>query len=428
MNNSDHFSGGSEDARPLSDDHWKERLSGRFVHIRTFGCCYNAGDSDILSTVLEDLGSRIVTDPESADAIVLNTCIVIGTTERKMIREMGSYPGKDVYVTGCLPLARPEILAQFPKVRVIMPDSIHHAAVYIPYIRKGSVQVVQVGPGCMGSCRYCITRRARGKIQSVPPEEIISQVVACAEGGAVEIRLAGQDLSAYGCDTHEMSLASLLEQFPSSLGRCKVRLGMMNPATLLPIAGNVARAMKHGPFFSFLHLPIQSGSDQVLDLMERGYHRKDILHILETFRSEIPDITIATDIITGFPGETEEDHVKTLDLLRLMKPGMVNVTRYSWRPGIGMSRIGELPDRIRKDRSRAVIQEAYAALLIDNTKKIGRVLLVVVTEQLKPGSVMARSSLYEGVVIREEVVLGTVCQVTITGCTPHYLIGKLVRD
>lgn len=93
-----------------------------------------------------------------------------------------------------------------------------------------------------------------------------------------------------------------------------------------------------------------------------------------------------------------------------------------------MSRIGELPDRIRKDRSRAVIQEAYAALLIDNTKKIGRVLQVVVTEQLKPGSVMARSSLYEGVVIREEVVLGTVCQVTITGCTPHYLIGKLVRD
>jgi tRNA A37 methylthiotransferase MiaB len=203
---------------------------------------------------------------------------------------------------------------------------------------------------------------------------------------------------------------------------------MMNPATLKPIAQEVARAMKNGPFFSFLHLPIQSGSDHVLDLMGRGYTVADVQNIIDIFRAEMPDITIATDIITGFPGETDDDHEETVRLIRRIAPGMVNVTRYSWRPGTGMSRDHELPDRIRKDRSRAIIRESYTMFQKANEKKRGAVMTVIPTEQLKPGSVMARSGRYEGVVIREECQLGIPYMVTITGSTPHYLIGEVVRD
>lgn len=410
------------------DGQWEQALSGRPVYIRTFGCAYNAGDSDLLASVLKNRGSILVSDPMKADAVILNTCIVISSTERKMCREITAYPGREVYVTGCLPLGRPALLENLAHVRVIHPDSIHRAAAAIPYSHEGAVSVVQIGPGCAGSCRYCITRCARGTIRSIPPEMIYKRIAESVAGGAVEIRLAGQDLSAYGRDTGDKTLATLLEGVPPLTKPARIRLGMMNPATLRPIARQVAHAMKHGPFFSFLHLPVQSGSDHVLDMMGRGYRVADILQILEIFRSEIPDIRIATDIITGYPGETSGDHLQTRELIRQIAPAMVNVTRYSWRPGTGMTRENELPDRIRKDRSREIIREAYVMLHQRNEQKIGTVMTGVVTERIRSGSVMARSRSYEGIVIQDTIPPGVSCTVQITGCTPHYLIGQPVRD
>ncbi|MDD3573609.1 MAG: hypothetical protein PHD71_01070, partial [Methanospirillum sp.] len=183
------------------DRQWEEALSGQAVYIRTFGCAYNFGDSDLLESVLKNLGSVIVTDPGQAEVVVINTCIVIGSTERKMIKEIASYPDHEVYVTGCLPLAMPALLQDMPHVKAIHPDSIHLAATTVPHVHDGVVSVVQIGPGCVGSCRYCITRCARGSIRSIPPEKIYEKITGCARGGAVEIRMAGQDLSAYGHDT-----------------------------------------------------------------------------------------------------------------------------------------------------------------------------------------------------------------------------------
>ncbi|HOJ95673.1 MAG TPA: radical SAM protein [Methanospirillum sp.] len=410
------------------DGAWEQALSGQRVCIRTFGCAYNTGDSDLLASVLKNQGAIMVSDPSMADAVILNTCIVIDSTERKMCKEIAAYPGREVYVTGCLPLGRPALLENLAHIKVIHPDSVHRAAAGIPYSHEGAVSVVQIGPGCVGFCRYCITRCARGTIRSIPPGVIYKRIVGDARGGAVEIRLAGQDLSAYGRDTGDKTLATLLEGVPPLTEPARIRLGMMNPATLLPIAQKVAHAMKHGPFFSFLHLPVQSGSDHVLDLMGRGYRVADILKILEIFRSDMPEIRIATDIITGYPGETSEDHLQTRELIRQISPAMVNVTRYSWRPGTGMTRANELPDRIRKDRSREIIREAYAMLHEKNEQKIGTVMTGVVTERIRPGSVMARSRSYEGIVIQENILPGISCTVLITGCTPHYLIGQPVRD
>ena len=410
------------------DEQWKEALSRRQVYIRTFGCAYNFGDSHLLESVLKELGSTIVTDPGKAEIVVINTCIVIGFTERKMIREITSYHDQEVYVTGCLPLAIPAHLQDMPHVKAIHPDSIHRAADTVQHVHEGPVAVVQTGPGCAGSCRYCITRCARGTIRSRPAEKIHADIVGCAKGGAVEIRLAGQDLSAYGHDTGDRTLATLIKAIPPLPKDARIRLGMMNPATLKPIAREVAQVMNNGPFFRFLHLPVQSGSDRVLEMMGRGYRVADILDIIEIFKAEIQDITIATDIITGFPGETEKDHEQTMNLVRRLSPGMVNVTRYSWRPGTGMDRKNELPDRIRKDRSRAVIREAYDMFQKANEEKIGSVMSVIPVEKIRPGSVMARSDLYEGVIIREDYPPGIPFFVRITDCTSHYLIGERISE
>lgn len=417
----------SEDERVTSDS-WVEAFTRLRVCIRTFGCAYNEGDSSRLVTILESKGCTIVQDPSDADVIILNTCIVIGTTERKMVKEMRSYDGKRVFVTGCLPLARPELCQNGQVTGVITPDSIHRMSAGVSSVYSDPVHVIQVGPGCTGSCRYCITRVARGYMRSIPEESIIQSIRDASSSGVVEIRLAGQDLSSYGHDTPGFSLATLMRGVPRLSGTCKIRTGMMNPATLLPIAEEVALAMRDGSFFHFLHLPVQSGSDRVLEMMGRGYTVQDVLKIVDLFRSVIPGITIATDFITGFPGETEADHLASVGLMERMGPGMVNVTRYSWRPGTDMTREGELPERIRKDRSRDMIRIGYAAMLALNERTIGSIEEVLVTEALRPGSVMARTHSYGGVVIQGFYPPGTQLHCRITGCTPHYRIGEPVNQ
>ena len=416
----------SEDQRDKNDS-WVEALSRLKVCIRTFGCAYNEGDSSRLATILESKGCTIVKDPSDADAIILNTCIVIETTERKMVKEILSYDGRQVFVTGCLPLARPELCHSWQVTGVINPDSIHRLSDEISPKYADAVCVIQVGPGCTGSCRYCITRVARGYMRSIPEESIIQSIGDASGGGVVEIRLAGQDLSSYGHDIPGFSLVTLMRGVPRLAETCKIRTGMMNPVTLLPIAEEVAQAMRDGPFFHFLHLPVQSGSDRVLEMMGRGYTVHEVLEIVDLFRSVIPGITIATDFITGFPGETEADHLASVGLMERMRPGMVNVTRYSWRPGTGMGREGELPERIRKDRSRELIRISYAAMLASNEKTIGSIEKVVVTEALRAGSVMARTGSYGGVVIQGEYPPGTQLYCRITRCTPHYRIGEPVN-
>lgn len=416
----------SEDERDTSDS-WVEALSGLNVCIRTFGCAYNEGDSSLLASILTSRGCTIVTDPSKADAIILNTCIVIETTERRMVKEIQSYDDRQVFVTGCLPLARPELCQIGQVTGVINPDSIHRQSADISLASPGAVRVVQVGPGCTGSCRYCITRVARGYMRSIYQEKIIQSICDASLEGVVEIRLAGQDLSSYGHDTPGFSLVTLMEGMPRLRDTCRIRTGMMNPATLLPIAEKVALAMRDGPFFHFLHLPVQSGSDQVLEMMGRGYTVQEVLRIVDLFRRVIPDITIATDFIAGFPGETDTDHQASLTLLDQMRPGMVNVTRYSWRPGTGMGREGELPERIRKDRSRELIRFGYEAMRASNEQTIGRIEEVLVTEALRAGSVMGRTASYGGVVIQGEYPPGAQIHCRITGCTPHYRIGEPVR-
>lgn len=405
--------------------HWVQELSGHSVCILTYGCTFNEGDTDRLSQILTSAGCSIVSSPNEADVVVLNSCIVIDKTERKMVRLMRDLAEKPLWVMGCLPTARPDILSAFPHVRVILPDDLYGMDNPHYPASSGGIAVVQIGPGCLGECRYCITRLARGKIRSIPEGDILSQIQHAVKNGAYEIRLCGQDISAYGWDHGGSALPSLLHRIRTIPGSFKVRLGMMNPATLAPVAREVAEELCDDKFYSFVHLPIQSGSDDVLARMNRGYTVAEYLQLISIMRAFLPGISIATDIIAGYGDESEEEFRETVSLLHTLAPDMINVTRYSFRPGSSASRDGELPDRIRKDRSRELIRVGYGILKEKKAALIGTMMEVLITEELRPGSVMGRAENYLGVVIAETLPIGSSHLVEITGERTHYLIGSV---
>lgn len=413
---------GHQGAKP---PYWVQELSGLSVCILTYGCTYNEGDTDRLRQILTSAGCSIESTPKDADAVILNSCIVIDKTERKMVRLMRELAEKPLWVTGCLPAARPDILSAFPDVRVILPDDMYGVDASYNPSSTGGIAVVQIGPGCLGECSYCITRLARGRIRSVPEDDILSQISHAVKNGACEIRLCGQDISAYGWDHGGSALPSLLHGIRRIPGSFKVRLGMMNPATLAPIAGRVADELGDDKFFSFVHLPIQSGSDAVLARMKRGYTVSEYMHVISTMRESLPHISIATDIIAGFGDESDEEFWESIYLLQTLAPDMVNVTRYSFRPGSSASQVGELPDRVRKERSRELVRVGYSILKERKAALIGTVMEVLITENLRPGSVMGRTGNYLGVVIPEVLPVGSSHLVKITGERTHYLIGTV---
>lgn len=401
-------------------------LAGKKVFLRTFGCTYNAGDSWKLAEILKAQGCTLIEDPAVADVVVLNTCAVVGKTERKVLAELRRHEGRPVYVTGCMPLALPGAFAGTRRpVVTIHPDEIHTAWAWVNTVPSGPVGIVQACRGCLGSCTYCITRRARGSLRSRDPREILSETASLVAAGAVEVRLTGQDLAAWGRDTGQ-SLSSLLHSLCSLPGHFMVRPGMMNPATLYPARESVAEAFTLPKIFATLHLPVQSGSGEVLRRMQRGYTPAEVIEIVGVFREAVPCLSLTTDIICGFPGETEEEFEETLMLLREIRPDRVIVTRYSPRPGTPAAAEVDMPDRIKKERSRRLLSLAVETARAENARWRGRTVPVIVTERLRPGTSMGRTREYRGVVIDGEFPPGTVLPVRILEDCLHYFRGQPV--
>lgn len=401
-----------------------EDLQGRRIYIESYGCTYNHADTRRLEAILEGLGCRL-TGPEEADAVIVNTCTVIGATERKMLRRLAAFADRDLYVTGCMPLVQMDEIRSVCTPHVIHPDEIRERSGGVGTPGAGAVGVVQVASGCVGRCSYCITRLARGRLKSAPAQDILDAVRHLAAAGACEIQLTGQDVAAWGLERGE-SLPDLLQAIGEVPGRFAVRLGMMNPASVLGILDPLIDACRSDRVFRFLHLPVQSGSDTVLERMQRGYSAADVVRIVDAFRSAFPDVMISSDFITGFPGETDEEFRRTLELLRRAAFVKVNITRYSRRPGTPAAALKDLPERIRKDRSRVLLAEANRIYDRYNEGWIGRETTVVATEKNVPGSTVCRNPCYLNVVITEDLPFGFSGRAVITENRRHYVIGELI--
>jgi MiaB-like tRNA modifying enzyme len=400
-------------------------LAHKRVYIETYGCRYNFGDTADLVEVLKRHGSTCVATPDDADAVIVNTCTVVGPTERRMLRRLSALKDKPLFVTGCMPLVQREAILAVCSPVIISPEKIREAYRSVKTIGPGNVGIVQIAQGCLGRCMYCITRRARGPLASFPAGEIRDKVRAFIEAGAYEIQLTAQDTSAWGRDTGQ-TLPDLLSDLASLPGNYRIRVGMMNPATAGNILHELVDAYASERIFRFVHLPVQSGSDRILEQMGRDYTVREFEEMVSAFRRRYPDISIATDFIVGFPGETEEDFSRSLALTGLIKPAKVNVTRFSPRPFTGPFKEKDIPDAVKKDRSRilnAFAEDQYSSL---NQPYLGTTVSCVVTEKLRAGSVMARTAAYQGVVISEDLPVGIPVEVCLTKDRKYFFMGSLV--
>ncbi len=400
-------------------------ICSRRVFIETHGCRYNFGDTAKLVEILKHQGCTIADSPDEVDAVIVNTCTVVGPTERRMLRRLSAFSDRELYVTGCMPEVQLGAILAVCDPVIIPTAAIQECYRKVGTVAGSSVGVVQLAQGCNGTCTYCLTRFARGPLKSFPPEEIWRQVRALAAAGTAEIQLTAQDASSYGRDTG-LSLAGLLADMEDAPGNYRIRVGMMNPATVMEDLDGIVDAFSGDRIFKFIHVPVQSGSDAVLKRMGRRYTAEDFCELVAAFRNRYPDITIATDMIAGFCGETDRDFSASLDLLRRIRPNKVNVTRYSRRPFTPTAGEKDFPDSVKKERSRlmeACAGEIYATA---NAEHIGTEIPFIVTETLRKGSVMARSPTYLGIVINEELPIGYIGRAVLEKDRKYFFIGERV--
>lgn len=398
------------------------------IYTETYGCTYNAGDTEKLMEIARSQGCVLASSAEDADAILINTCVVIDKTEQHMYERLDLYADKLLFVTGCLPPVTENILKiRYPHIHIIDPSLIHSCYMEVATAHSGTNGVLQIARGCNGHCTYCITRLARGKLVSFSAEDIVRQATSIIQAGATEIQLTAQDTSSWGLDRDDgLRLPDLLRMLCKIPGKFMIRIGMANPDTLLPILDDFLLALKDPKIFLFLHIPVQSGSDPVLRLMGRRYTSAQYEEICQRTREAFPDIRISTDYIAGFSGETDEDATASVEQIRRTKPGKVNITRFSLRPNTPAARMKKTPEQVKKQRSRAITNAANEVYDANNDALIGKTLTAVVTEVVKEGSVTARDRTYQNIVIMEEIEIGTTVTVKITQHRRHYLIGELI--
>jgi MiaB/RimO family radical SAM methylthiotransferase len=344
-----------------------------------------------------------------------------------MLRRLSGLRDYDLYVTGCMPGIQRDAILAVCSPTFISPEIIHDLYRSVGTVATEGIGIVQIAQGCAGSCTYCITRFARGPLKSFAEEEILAQVRAFVRAGSYEIQLTAQDVSAWGMDIGK-SLPELLVSLDKIPGNHRIRVGMMNPATVKGQTADLIDAFAGDHIFKFLHLPVQSGSDAILARMGRRYTAVEFGEIVRLFRKRYPGITVATDMIVGFCGETDVDFSASLDLIRMIKPAKVNVTRYSRRPFTPLTQEKDFPDHVKKNRSRAmnaVAEEVYGSL---NAAQLGKIVPFMVTETLRKGSVMARSPEYTGIVIREDLPVGFHGDAILKQDRKYFFIGERIRQ
>jgi threonylcarbamoyladenosine tRNA methylthiotransferase CDKAL1 len=335
------------------------RRSKPKVWVEAYGCSASMADSEMISGLLKGAGYEIATKQSEGALNLIVTCSVKDTTEHRMVSRIKamSKSNKPLVVAGCLPKAdRTKIEALNSSASLLGPHSIEKAAevvgsalagsrlvaledsaadkVNIPRMRLNpTVSIVEIASGCMSECTFCQTKIAKGWLRSYRIGDIMRQIKADVEGGCKEVWLASTDNGCYGKDAGT-DLVELLKACCSIEGDFKIRLGMMNPMYMPEMLDRIISAFyENEKLFRFLHIPVESGSDKVLRKMKRGHTARTFLDAVRAFRNKIPEMTISTDVIVGFPSETEDDFKETLDLVERAEPDTVNISRYGARPG-----------------------------------------------------------------------------------------------
>jgi MiaB-like tRNA modifying enzyme len=411
-------------------------------HIETYGCTSNRGESREIERRLRDAGHHRTTLKE-ADVAILNTCTVVEKTERNMLRRAEELADEvaDLYVTGCMALAQG---AEFAGVDAQVmgwdevPDAVTNGECPTTTpdtepILDGVVGILPIARGCMSNCSYCITKFATGRIDSPLVEDNVRKAEALVHAGAKEIRVTGQDTGVYGWDAGERKLPELLDRICDIEGEFRVRVGMANPGGVHGIREELADVFAANPkLYDFIHLPVQSGSDDVLEAMRRQHRVDKFRDIVETFDKRLVHWTLSTDFIVGFPTETDADHQASMDLLAEVRPEKVNVTRFSKRPGTDAAEMRGLGGTLKKERSKAMSELKREVVSEVHESMVGQRREVLVVEPGHGDSVKCRDSAYRQVIVQDAsehgVEPGGFLTVEVTSARPMYCFGEPVAS
>lgn len=417
------------------------------AYIKTFGCSSNRAETEIIIGILKDSSIEITDSIEAADAVVVNTCTVRGETEARVLKYLRSLNGKRVIVTGCMASIQPALVAlSSPTASLVsvgnarsIPEIIRGGARSVlllesgdipdpPPFRMGLRSIIPISRGCLGSCSYCIVRHARGRLRSSPREKILDSAEAAVRRGAREIWLTAQDAAAYGADIGS-SLPELLECLTALPGDFMIRVGMFNPSSALKCLPRLVEAFSPRTVYKFVHAPLQSGSDRVLELMMRGHSADDFFALVSKFRSRHRRISLATDIIVGFPGEVDDDFKETCEAILKLKPDKTHIARYSPRPHTEAASMDQVRESVKKERSRRLVAIKREVQQEVNSSWVGETTEALAMELSSNGKALARSREYKPIWVsgvgRE--ILGKWVNVDVDSCTPFSLSGRISR-
>ncbi|MGB8404322.1 MAG: tRNA (N6-isopentenyl adenosine(37)-C2)-methylthiotransferase MiaB [Mycobacterium sp.] len=445
--------------------------AARTYQVRTYGCQMNVHDSERLSGLLDAAGYRRAADGEDADVVVFNTCAVRENADNKLYGNIShlaprkqSNPDMQIAVGGCLAQKdRATVLQKAPWVDVVfgthnigsLPTLLERAR----HNREAQVEIVEaleqfpsalpatresayaawvsISVGCNNTCTFCIVPALRGKEVDRRPGDILAEIQTLVDQGVLEITLLGQNVNAYGASFIDPetprdrgAFAKLLRACGHIEGLERVRFTSPHPAEF---TDDVIEAMAATPnICPTLHMPLQSGSDRILKAMRRSYRAEKYLGIIDRVRAAIPHAAITTDIIVGFPGETEEDFQATLDVVERARFCSAFTFQYSKRPGTPAA---ELPDQLPKE----VVSERYMRLIElqerisweENLAQVGReVELLVATGEGRKDTATERMSgrARDGRLVHFapgalDIRPGDVVTTTVTGAAPHHLIA-----
>ncbi len=419
------------------------------IYIDTFGCTFNQADSQIMAGLLNENGSVLTDSPDDADVIIINTCYVKHPTEQKVINNIKrikkQFPDKKLIISGCMVEIDPVKLNNAaPDASWIGPHKINSTPnivksvlngeivrltgysnelkVCLPKIRSNPlIHIIQICEGCDGMCTYCCTRFARGSLQSYPSDLIKREAEQAVSEGCREIQLTAQDSAAYGKDIGE-TLSNLMNQISDIEGDFKIRVGMMHPKSMIGDVEGIINAFKRDKFYKFLHIPIQSGNNKVLQDMNRCHTVEDFKYIISRFKEEIPEISISTDVIVGYPTEDDLAFSDTLQLIRDIRPDFLHISKYMHRPGTISSDLDEIGHATMKNRSKALNYLKSQIAFEKNIELVGTSQNVLVTNKGSKGGYVARTNSYKTVII-ENAIIGSFLNVIITDAKPTYLMG-----
>lgn len=414
------------------------------VYLEVYGCTANKSDASLVKGLLQEHHHEIVKDKDDAEVLVLLTCTVIGTTEQRMLSRLRKFKetGKQIIVTGCMASVQAELITSIvPDTKLLPPQHIYHILDLlddekVSFTEKnktlfskhfnGLTAPISIAEGCLFSCSYCITSIARGDLKSYPIDEIVQDVHSALGQGCKEIQLTAQDTGSYGLDTNH-DLGELLTDVCKINGNYRIRVGMMNPYTALKTLDAIIKGFDNSKIYKFLHLPVQSGDIEILYKMNRKYTIDDFVEITNRFRKRYPDVTLSTDIIVGFPTETDKQFQHTIDLLQMVKPDITNITRYSARPYTKAKAMkGRISTAIVKERSRQLTEICSAISLENNRKHVGKKYTILVTEKGKNDTIIGRTENYKPIVMKEKAELGTFVPIIVTDAASTYLVGRII--